>query len=73
MDRGSWLYQPPPPPVVTEQPKSHHYQPPYDKAFPKTLESLAEKVRTKIFNALALLVLFKSYIKMPYQNHLSHF
>ncbi|XP_024083424.1 rho GTPase-activating protein 100F-like isoform X2 [Cimex lectularius] len=45
MERGSWLYQPPPPPVVTEQPKSHHYQS-YDKAYPKTLESLAEKVHS---------------------------
>ncbi|XP_014261245.1 rho GTPase-activating protein 100F-like isoform X3 [Cimex lectularius] len=47
MERGSWLYQPPPPPVVTEQPKSHHYQS-YDKAYPKTLESLAEKVSNSV-------------------------
>lgn len=44
VDHSSWLYQPPPPPVVTEQPKPHHYQPTYDKTYPKTLESLAEKV-----------------------------
>uniref|UniRef100_A0A8D9BH80 Rho GTPase-activating protein 100F n=1 Tax=Cacopsylla melanoneura TaxID=428564 RepID=A0A8D9BH80_9HEMI len=43
---NSWLYQPPPPPVITEQPKSshQHYQNSYEKTYPKTLESLAEKV-----------------------------
>lgn len=41
---NTWSYQPPPPPVITEQPKAQHFQP-YDKAYPKTLESLAEKVR----------------------------
>ncbi|KAI5711972.1 hypothetical protein M8J75_004717 [Diaphorina citri] len=43
---NSWLYQPPPPPVITEQPKSshQHYQSSYEKTYPKTLESLAEKV-----------------------------
>lgn len=40
---NTWSYQPPPPPVITEQPKAQHFQP-YDKAYPKTLESLAEKV-----------------------------
>ncbi|XP_067004391.1 rho GTPase-activating protein 100F [Anabrus simplex] len=44
---ASWSYQPPPPPVITEQPKPsstpQHFQP-YDRNYPKTLESLAEKV-----------------------------
>ncbi|XP_049782686.1 rho GTPase-activating protein 100F [Schistocerca cancellata] len=44
---ASWPYQPPPPPVITEQPKPssipQHFQP-YDRGYPKTLESLAEKV-----------------------------
>lgn len=39
----------PPPPVITEQPRSsivpQHFQP-FDRAYPKTLESLAEKVHT---------------------------
>ncbi|XP_054276638.1 rho GTPase-activating protein 100F-like [Macrosteles quadrilineatus] len=42
---NTWSYQPPPPPVITEQPKAQHFQP-YDKAYPKTLESLAEKVHS---------------------------
>ncbi|XP_060853479.1 rho GTPase-activating protein 100F-like isoform X1 [Rhopalosiphum padi] len=41
--RNNWSYQPPHPPVSNEQPKSQHFQP-FDKAYPKTLESLAEKV-----------------------------
>ncbi|XP_050435790.1 rho GTPase-activating protein 100F-like isoform X2 [Adelges cooleyi] len=41
--RNNWSYQPPRPPIVNEQPKPQHFQP-YDKAYPKTLESLAEKV-----------------------------
>ncbi|KAJ8688021.1 hypothetical protein QAD02_023816, partial [Eretmocerus hayati] len=43
-----WSYQPPPPPVITQQPKpapTQHFQP-YDRAYPKTLESLAEKVHS---------------------------
>uniref|UniRef100_A0A1B6E2F1 Rho-GAP domain-containing protein n=1 Tax=Clastoptera arizonana TaxID=38151 RepID=A0A1B6E2F1_9HEMI len=43
---NSWSYQPPPPPVITEQPKSQQHFQPYDKAYPKTLESLAEKVHS---------------------------
>lgn len=42
-----WTYQPPPPPVITQQPKpatAQHFQP-YERGYPKTLESLAEKVR----------------------------
>ena len=42
---STWSYQPPPP-VVPEQPKAggpQHFQP-YDRGYPKTLESLAEKV-----------------------------
>lgn len=41
-----WSYQPPPPPVITHQPKpstTQHFQP-YERGYPKTLESLAEKV-----------------------------
>jgi hypothetical protein len=45
---ASISYQPPPP-VITEQPRSsigpQHFQP-FDRAYPKTLESLAEKVHT---------------------------
>ncbi|KAK1123513.1 hypothetical protein K0M31_008218 [Melipona bicolor] len=43
---GHWSYQPPPPPVITHQPKpsaTQHFQP-YERGYPKTLESLAEKV-----------------------------
>ncbi|KAL7302156.1 hypothetical protein TKK_0005379 [Trichogramma kaykai] len=44
-----WSYQPPPPPVITQQPKpgpqAQHFQP-YDRGYPKTLESLAEKVHS---------------------------
>lgn len=47
---NTWGYQPPPP-VITEQPKStiQHFQPPYERTtsgYPKTLESLAEKVHS---------------------------
>lgn len=41
--RNNWSYQPPHPPVSNEQQKPQHFQP-FDKAYPKTLESLAEKV-----------------------------
>ncbi|XP_045473768.1 rho GTPase-activating protein 100F isoform X3 [Harmonia axyridis] len=43
---ASWGYQPPPP-VITEQPKSNmqHFQP-YERNYPNTLESLAEKVHS---------------------------
>nr|XP_022901386.1 rho GTPase-activating protein 100F isoform X5 [Onthophagus taurus] len=43
---NTWGYQPPPP-VITEQPKSNiqHFQP-YEKNYPNTLESLAEKVHS---------------------------
>ncbi|XP_044754351.1 rho GTPase-activating protein 100F isoform X2 [Coccinella septempunctata] len=43
---SSWGYQPPPP-VITEQPKSNvqHFQP-YERNYPNTLESLAEKVHS---------------------------
>ncbi|KAL0276802.1 UNVERIFIED_CONTAM: hypothetical protein PYX00_004294 [Menopon gallinae] len=40
-----WTYRPPPPPVITEQPKPQHFTP-YDRQYPKTLESLAEKVHS---------------------------
>ena len=53
----AWTYQPPPPPVITQQPKpgpTQHFQP-YDRAYPKTLESLAEKVR---FAIVVFFVLF---------------
>ncbi|XP_018575809.1 rho GTPase-activating protein 100F [Anoplophora glabripennis] len=42
----NWGYQPPPP-VITEQPKSsmQHFQP-YERSYPNTLESLAEKVHS---------------------------
>ncbi|XP_058802474.1 rho GTPase-activating protein 100F-like isoform X3 [Phymastichus coffea] len=43
-----WTYQPPPPPVITQQPKpsaTQHFQP-YERGYPKTLESLAEKVHS---------------------------
>lgn len=44
---SNWGYQPPPPPVITEQPKSgqQHFQP-YERSYPNTLESLAEKVHS---------------------------
>ncbi|KAI4478384.1 hypothetical protein M0804_012038 [Polistes exclamans] len=45
---GHWSYQPPPPPVITHQPKpatAQHFQP-YERGYPKTLESLAEKVHS---------------------------
>lgn len=37
----------PPPPVITEQPKSSttHFVP-YERSYPNTLESLAEKVHS---------------------------
>lgn len=43
---SNWGYQPPPP-VITEQPKSNmqHFQP-YERNYPNTLESLAEKVHS---------------------------
>ncbi|XP_076250075.1 rho GTPase activating protein at 100F isoform X3 [Rhynchophorus ferrugineus] len=42
----SWGYQPPPP-VITEQPKSSQpHFPQYDRGYPNTLESLAEKVHS---------------------------
>lgn len=49
-DGNTWGYQPPPP-VITEQPKPsmQHFQPPYERTasgYPKTLESLAEKVHS---------------------------
>ncbi|XP_014613439.1 PREDICTED: rho GTPase-activating protein 100F isoform X2 [Polistes canadensis] len=47
---GHWSYQPPPPPVITHQPKpatAQHFQP-YERGYPKTLESLAEKDFTKV-------------------------
>ncbi|KOB77807.1 putative rho-gtpase-activating protein [Operophtera brumata] len=42
----SWSYRPPPP-VITEQPKSSatHYVP-YERSYPNTLDSLAEKVHS---------------------------
>lgn len=45
-DSNTWGYQPPPP-VITEQPKSNmqHFQP-YERSYPNTLESLAEKVHS---------------------------
>ncbi|KAB0794796.1 hypothetical protein PPYR_11635 [Photinus pyralis] len=45
-DSNTWGYQPPPP-VITEQPKSNiqHFQP-YERNYPNTLESLAEKVHS---------------------------
>lgn len=50
----AWTYQPPPPPVITQQPKpvtAQHFQP-YERGYPKTLESLAEKVRSYGFTYL---------------------
>ncbi|CAL8093365.1 unnamed protein product [Orchesella dallaii] len=48
-DRTASISYRPPPPVITEQPRSsivpQHFQP-FDRAYPKTLESLAEKVHT---------------------------
>ncbi|XP_071444908.1 rho GTPase-activating protein 100F [Hetaerina americana] len=44
-----WAYQPPPP-VITEQPRPatlpQHFSTSFDRSYPKTLESLAEKVHT---------------------------
>ncbi|XP_045134563.1 rho GTPase-activating protein 100F-like isoform X3 [Portunus trituberculatus] len=39
-------YYQPPPPVITEQPRPQHQQhfTPYERSYPKTLESLAERV-----------------------------
>ncbi|XP_076053932.1 rho GTPase activating protein at 100F isoform X3 [Oratosquilla oratoria] len=41
-------YYQPPPPVITEQPRSLHQQhfTPYERSYPKTLESLAERVHS---------------------------
>lgn len=42
----NWGYQPPPP-VITEQPKpSQPHFPQYERGYPNTLESLAEKVHS---------------------------
>lgn len=49
---GHWSYQPPPPPVITHQPKpsaTQHFQP-YERGYPKTLESLAEKVSPTFYD-----------------------
>ncbi|XP_064292110.1 rho GTPase-activating protein 100F isoform X4 [Plodia interpunctella] len=45
-DHSTWSYRPPPP-VITEQPKSSttHFVP-YERTYPNTLESLAEKVHS---------------------------
>ncbi|XP_032511039.1 rho GTPase-activating protein 100F isoform X2 [Danaus plexippus] len=45
-DHATWSYRPPPP-VITEQPKSTatHFVP-YERSYPNTLESLAEKVHS---------------------------
>ncbi|KAJ0179749.1 hypothetical protein K1T71_004340 [Dendrolimus kikuchii] len=46
-DHSTWSYRPPPP-VITEQPKSStttHFVP-YERSYPNTLESLAEKVHS---------------------------
>ncbi|KAM3961607.1 LOW QUALITY PROTEIN: rho GTPase activating protein at 100F [Aphomia sociella] len=45
-DHSTWSYRPPPP-VITEQPKSGatHFVP-YERSYPNTLESLAEKVHS---------------------------
>ncbi|XP_026751284.1 rho GTPase-activating protein 100F isoform X2 [Galleria mellonella] len=45
-DHSTWSYRPPPP-VITEQPKSAatHFVP-YERSYPNTLESLAEKVHS---------------------------
>ncbi|CAG9784899.1 unnamed protein product [Diatraea saccharalis] len=45
-DHSTWSYRPPPP-VITEQPKSQatHFVP-YERSYPNTLESLAEKVHS---------------------------
>ncbi|XP_013137003.1 PREDICTED: rho GTPase-activating protein 100F isoform X1 [Papilio polytes] len=45
-DHSTWSYRPPPP-VITEQPKSTatHFVP-YERSYPNTLESLAEKVHS---------------------------
>ncbi|XP_048485087.1 rho GTPase-activating protein 100F [Plutella xylostella] len=46
-DHSTWSYRPPPP-VITEQPKSSSTQHfvPYERSYPNTLESLAEKVHS---------------------------
>ncbi|XP_063890298.1 rho GTPase-activating protein 100F isoform X3 [Helicoverpa armigera] len=45
-DHSTWSYRPPPP-VITEQPKSQatHFVP-YERSYPNTLDSLAEKVHS---------------------------
>ncbi|XP_030033652.2 rho GTPase-activating protein 100F [Manduca sexta] len=45
-DHSTWSYRPPPP-VITEQPKSSatHFVP-YERSYPNTLDSLAEKVHS---------------------------
>ena len=48
MPQGAdYLYQPPPP-VITEQPRQRHPPPfyQYDRSYPKTLESLAERIHS---------------------------
>lgn len=59
-----WTYQPPPPPVITQQPKpssTQHFQP-YERGYPKTLESLAEKVRPSWLANPCLISLITRYI-----------
>lgn len=69
---GHWSYQPPPPPVITHQPKpssTQHFQP-YERGYPKTLESLAEKVRSFIYKFLSFYVTYKFHQYINYTHHI---
>ncbi|EFN84679.1 hypothetical protein EAI_06651 [Harpegnathos saltator] len=62
---GHWSYQPPPPPVITHQPKpsaTQHFQP-YERGYPKTLESLAEK---KVVNSWQCLGTLPTEVRKMY-------
>ena len=71
---ATWSYQPPPPPVITEQPKPsstpQHFQP-YERGYPKTLESLAEKVKY-MFKATNIPVLSERGLCCCYYHHHHH-
>ena len=71
---ATWSYQPPPPPVITEQPKPsstpQHFQP-YERGYPKTLESLAEKVKY-MFKATNVPVLSERCLCCCYYHHHHH-
>lgn len=70
-----WTYQPPPPPVITQQPKpttTQHFQP-YERGYPKTLESLAEKVKSyiliNIMNIIELALLRQCVVLIIYYHN----